>query len=169
MAILDLNTYKDYRQISSNTSNHKLTNIINAVNSFIPTYCNRTFIDYYSVDKIEYYDGTLSEVYPKEIPIISVTSVETSTDGGQNYTALSEYTQYNVDQSLDRIVAASSQFVLTSFPINSLKITYKGGYATYPEEIVQAAVSLTEYFEEENNVDICIVCYRNYRNRILCS
>ena len=150
MGILNLTTYKEYRNIISDSKDQKHTKIINAVNSFILTYCNRTFIDYYTVDKVEISNGTYNEYFPKEIPIVSVTSVEVSTDGGQNYTVLSEYTQFNTDYELDRIVSVNDQFVSTSFPINSLKITYKGGFEQYPEDIVQAAVSLVEYFDEEN-------------------
>jgi len=150
MAILNLRNYKEYKNIASNSKDAKHTKIINAVNSYIPIYCNRNFTDYYATDKVEYFDGTVDEIYPKEIPIISVTSLEYSTNAGQNYLALTEYAQFNIDYNLDRIVSVYSQFIDTAYPINSLKLTYKGGFEEYPEDIVQAAVSLVEYFDEEN-------------------
>lgn len=151
MAILDLTTYKEYKGINSTTKDVKLLKLINAANAFIIEYCNRTFVDFYSANATEYYDGTITNViYPDEFPIVSVVSISISTDAGQNYTLLNEFTDYVVDKTEDRVLSIKDNFVTTQVGVNSLQVIYKGGLSTYPEDIVQAAVGLVEYFDEEN-------------------
>lgn len=150
MEILDINTYKEYQGITSDTNDVKITKIINSVNAYIPSYCNRTFVDYYTTPKVEYFDATQSEYYPEEFPLINVSSIKYSTNNDGVYdTTLTEYTDYVVDNRNSRIVSIGSQFVYTTIPINSGQLTYTAGYADYPVDIVQAAVLLTEYFMEE--------------------
>jgi hypothetical protein len=150
MAILDLSTYKDYQGISSDTNDTKIIKTISAVNNFIISYCNRSFVDYYAIDKTEYFDATESEYYPEEFPLVSVTSVKySSAEDGVFDTELTEYTDYIIDEKNSRIVSNGYYFATANMPINSGQIVYKGGLENYPDDIVQAAVMLTEYYMEE--------------------
>jgi len=150
MSILDLNVYKEFQGITSDTNDNKLTKIIHAVNAFIPSYCNRSFIDYYSTPKVEYFDATQQDYFPQEFPILTVSSVKYSSNNDGVYdTTLTEYTDYVVDRLASRIVAVGYQFIYSPIEINSGQLTYTAGYSEYPEDIVQAAVLLTEYFAEE--------------------
>ena len=151
MAILDLSTYKDYQNITSDTNDTKIIKTIGAVNEFICSYCNRTFVDYFATDKTEYFDATESEYYPEEFPLVSITSISYSTEeDGVFDEDLTEYIDYMIDTKNSRVVAiGTSYFVVATIPINSGKIVYKGGLENYPEDIVQAAVMLTEYYMEE--------------------
>lgn len=151
MSILTLNKYKTIKNITNSEHDVQITELIKAVNSYISTYCNRKFTEYYNVDKVEYFDGVNSdELYPEVYPIVSVTSLETSTDGGQNYsTVLTEFTDYVIDEQNSRIVSNYDYFVASSYPLNSVKLTYKAGYTTIPEDLTLAAVNLVEYFLEE--------------------
>ena len=154
MTILTLKDYKDYKNITSDTRDTEIIRTIGAVNATIPTYCNRTFVDYFDTDKVEYFDATQSEYFPKEFPLISVTSIETSSEEDGNYdTTLTAYTDYIIDQETSRICSVgTSYFALAITAINSGKLTYKAGYEHYPEDIVLAAVLLTEYFVSEDYV-----------------
>ena len=151
MAILDLNIYKDYQNITSDKQDTNIIKVIGAVNDFIVSYCNRSFVDYYATDKVEYFDITQPEYYPKEFPIQSITSVKYSSEEDGVYdTTLTEYTDYILDKENSRIVAYGEYFTYALMPINSGEITYKGGLENYPEDIIQSAVLLTEYFMEES-------------------
>ena len=150
MDILTLKDYKDYMNITSNTRDTEIIKAIGAVNVTIPTYCNRSFVDYYSTDKVEYFDATLSDYFPKEFPIISITSLEYSTTNNGVYdTELDLYTDYIIDDENSRIVSIRDQFIYSTITTNSGKLTYKGGYENYPEDLIQAAVHLVEYYMED--------------------
>ena len=150
MAILDLNTYKDYQNITSDQQDTKIIKTIGAVNDFITSYCNRTFIDYYSTDKVELFDACESEYYPEEFPIVSITSVKiTSNSDGVYDTTLTEFTDYVTDIKTSRLLSVGPQFAYPAIALNSGELTYKAGLENYPEDIVQAAVMLVEYYMEE--------------------
>jgi hypothetical protein len=154
MAILDLQTYKDFIGIKSDTKDTEYMRLIHAVNQYIPNYCNRNFTEYYSTAKVEYFDGTLCEYYPEDFPIVSVTSLEYKSDetSGVYDSSLTELSHFYVDTVNSRIVSTADQFIYTSYPINSMKLTYKAGYEVIPEELKLAAAHLVEYYTEEGYV-----------------
>lgn len=154
MDILTLSTYKEYMGINSDTKDVAISHAIAAANSFIPSYCNRTFNAYYDTDKVELFDATQPDYFPKEFPIISVTSVKTSSsEDGVYDTTLTAFTDYIVDYESSRIVAIGADyFAAATTSINSGELTYKGGYECIPIDIEQAAVLLTEYFISQDYV-----------------
>lgn len=149
--LLTLQEYKDYKNISSTTKDTELNKLITSVNTTIPSYCNRSFVDYYTTDKVELFDATQPEYYPKEFPIVSVTSLKYSSAEDGNYdNSLTEYTDFVIDNDASRILAVKTDYFTTAItPTNSGEITYKAGYATYPEDLKSAAVHLVEYYLEE--------------------
>jgi hypothetical protein len=150
MAILDIHTYKEYQNINSDKNDTKITKVIHSVNDFVTSYCNRSFVDYYATDKTEYFDITELEYYPEEFPLVSVTSVKySSAEDGDFDTELTAYTDYIIDEKNSRIVANGYYFATANMPINSGQLIYKGGMENYPNDIVQSAVMLTEYYMEE--------------------
>lgn len=151
MEILTLNDYKEYKNINSDKHDDELVKLINSVNDYIPSYCNREFIKYYDTDKVEYFDATQSQYYPKEFPLISVTSLKySSNEDGVYDTSLSEYTDYVIDRDNSRIIAVKTDyFIQATTPTNSGELTYKAGFSEVPQDILLAAVHLVEYFKEE--------------------
>ena len=150
MAILDLPTYKSYKNISSTTDDTKHTLIIDAVNAFIEGYCGRVFTTYYNNDKTEYFEADQEAIFPNEIPIVGVVSLEYSTDAGETYTnALTEYTDYVVDATDESIIALKGRFADVTYNINSLKLVYNGGYSRVPKDLEMAAVHLADYYRDE--------------------
>jgi hypothetical protein len=149
--ILTLKEYKAYKNISSDTKDTEYINLINAVNVTIPSYCNRSFTDYYATDKVELFDATDCEYYPKEFPLVSITSIKYSSEEDGVYDeTLTPYTDYIVDYNSSRVVAVGTPYFVTAVtPINSGQITYKAGYEYYPEDLVLAAVHLVEHYTEE--------------------
>ncbi len=151
MAILTLTEYKAYKSISSTTDDTQRTNMINAVISQILSYCNRTFDAYVSSPKTEYFDARSSSVYPSEYPLITITSIKTSTDAGATYsTTLAEFTDYIVDLPNSRLVALDNVFVTTDYPINAIEVIYTGGYVAIPQDLTLAAINLVDYYLDED-------------------
>lgn len=151
MAILDLTTYKAYKGISSNKEDTKQTLIIDAVNTFIEEYTGRVFTTYYDTDKIEYFESDELALYPTEHPIVGITSLEYSSDNGQTYaTALTEYTDYIIDNTYESIIPINNNFIDLAFVSNGLKLTYKGGYSKVPKDLELAAVHLVEYYNDSD-------------------
>ena len=152
--LLSLKEYKDYKGVSTTNQDTEIIAAIGAVNATIPSYCNRSFVDYYATDKVEYFDATQSEYFPKEFPINSVTTIKTSSaeDGVYDVT-LEEFTDYVIDKTTDRILAIGGSYFATAVtPTNSGEITYKAGYENYPEDLVLAGVLLTEYIVSQDYV-----------------
>lgn len=151
MSVLDLNTYKAYKSINSDNDDTKHTLIINAVNAFIEAYTGRVFTTYYDSDKIEYYNGDEAELYPEEYPIQSITSLEYSGDAGETYSyPLVEYTDYVIDSYNNSIISLRTSFCTVTYPVNAVKLTYKGGYQAIPKDLELAAVHLTDFYKEED-------------------
>jgi hypothetical protein len=156
MDLVTLSEYKAYKNISSTEQDSVINGLITRVSSFIKTYCGKTFVDYASVDKVEYFDGVgIDKLFLDEQPVISITSIEISNDGGLTYqTPLVEYTDYFVDYDIGVVSALYSNFVLEStiaqgISNRNVKVTYKGGYTTTPSDIKQAALDLIEYYRNE--------------------
>ena len=151
--LISLDDYKTYKLINSNENDTRLSRIVSSVNSYVVNYCGRTFLDYYSTDKVEYFDATRSMAYLSEMPLISITSVKTSSDGGVTQVALTENEDYFVDIDNDRILAYNgSYFLATSITFKSLEITYKGGYAKIPEDLKIGILDLVEYYNKEEYI-----------------
>jgi hypothetical protein len=92
--------YKIYSGISSTTQDAEITALITKVSAFVKTFCRQTFIDYVDEPKVENFNGGgFDTYYLKEYPVISVNSLEYSTDYGQTFTAATVYTDWVYDPS----------------------------------------------------------------------
>lgn len=139
--IVTLEQYKTYMGINSVNQNEIISQLIPQITSYIKTYCGRDFVEWFNTDKVEIHNGGYASILTKEFPIVSVTSIEYSADYGVTYSSL---TDYAVDYENDSIVPINA----CMFPkkINGYRITYKAGYATYPEELQLAAMDLITYY-----------------------
>lgn len=150
--LVTLEEYKAYAAISSTNQDAEITSIIPIASDLVKNYCRRTFVDYIDDAKTEVFSGgsTTSKFYLKELPIISISSVEYSSDYGQTYTTLVEYTDYVADLEDDSIVALPiSESTPTIFPkaINGYKITYYAGYQDgIPTDLKVAVLDLITYY-----------------------
>lgn len=151
MAILTLNKYKNIKNITSTDRDIGIEQAVKAVNAFVSSYCNRDFTEFFATDKTEYFDGVnTNEIYPDVYPIVSVTSVKTSTDGGETYaTTLTEYVDYVIDYKNSCIISSIDYFVDANIPTNSVELIYKGGYERVPDDLIMAAAHLVEYYLDE--------------------
>jgi len=140
--------YKAYVGITSPNEDVIIDSLIPKVSQLIKSYCRRTFIDYVNESKVERFNGG-DLFYLKEYPILAVDSVEYSTDYGQTYTSLTNYTDWVLDASDDAIkpISASTFQVL----VNGYKVTYAGGYETLPEDLKLAVFDLVTYYRKNDS------------------
>jgi hypothetical protein len=138
--------YKTYMGITSTNSDTEIDFLIPKVSDLVKSYCRRTFVDYVSDIKIEYYDGGFKELYLKETPLVTVASVAYSSDYGKTYTNLVKYTDWVIRG--DSIVSLSPG----GFPeaINGYKVSYFAGYETIPGDLKLAVLDLIEYYSRNN-------------------
>lgn len=136
--------YKAYAGIASTNEDAKIDVLIPKISDMVKYLCRTTFVDYVNEDKVEYFEGPCSSYIPQEAPIITISSLEYSTDYGSTYTELVEYTDYVISQSTGTIKPVSG----TEFPyrVNGYKLIYSAGYETLPEALKLAVFDLITYY-----------------------
>lgn len=137
--------YKAYVGINSPNSDAIIDAIIPKVSELVKTYCRRTFVDYVNDNKTEVTNGGYgSRLFLKEYPVISVGEVGYSTDYGQTYVALVEFTEYVVDKETDSILSLDD----LGFPtqVNGYQVTYTAGYEELPLDLKLAVMDLVTYY-----------------------
>ena len=134
--------YKSYMGINSNNQDAIIDFLIPKVSNFVKSYCRRTFNDYISTPKSEYFNGGIPFYQVQEQPIISVTGLFYSTNYGQTYTALEEFADYVIDESLIvPINAAEFPYVLKGY-----KLVYNAGFSPVPDDLTLAVYDLMSYY-----------------------
>lgn len=146
--LITLAEYKTYKGINSSQHDTRISDIITKVSALIKNYCNRTFVDYASIDKVEYFryipeDGNL---LLSEFPLISVSYVLTSSDGGVTQTDMDEDDDYFVDTQEDMLVFPT---VPSTEGFKAFEVKYKGGYTTLPEDLKLCTINMVDYFRDE--------------------
>jgi hypothetical protein len=142
--LVTLAEYKAYAGITSTNSDTEINAIIPKVSQLVKTICRRTFVDYVNDSKEEIFTGGWSKLFLKEYPILAIDSVEASTDYGQTYTELIEFTDYVLDREDEAITCIYAN----EFPkyVNGYKVTYTGGYETLPDDLKIAVLDLVTYY-----------------------
>lgn len=151
MAVKQLITraeYKAYAGITSANQDTEIDTLIPKVSQLIKSYCRRSFTDYAADAKVESFNGGTDKYYLKEYPLLTMLSVEYSTDYGQNYNALEEYVDFVADIEDSSIISLATN----GFPraINGYNITYTAGYDTVPEDLKLAAMDLVTYYRKND-------------------
>lgn len=160
--LLNLDCYKDYKDIKSSTRDGKLQSLITQVSAFIENYCNRKFISYSTSQnaRVEWFDGKTNLVYLTEFPVLSVVSVKISDDGGITQETLTEGASdksgYFVDLEEGSVFTQQSvnDFIVSYDVVyRSLEVEYTAGYTedTLPEDLKLATMDLIHYYEENEN------------------
>lgn len=154
--LITLDCYKDYKGINSSTKDGRFQNLILQVSALIESYCNRNFIYYSSNNKVEQFDAKTNKVFLNVFPVISVSSVTTSTDGGLTQTTLTENSPtkdgYYVDIENGTVMTQNDNLnFLTSYDTayRSLEVTYNAGYTveTLPADLKLAVQDLVHYYD----------------------
>lgn len=158
--LIRLSDYKEYKNINSTARDGKIQSLISATSSLVENYCNRKFTEYSTTPKVEWFDGKTNIVYLKEFPVIGVTSVKTSEDGGVTQTTLTEAASdkkgYFVDLEEGSIFTqVETEKFITSYDVayKSLEVTYTAGYTLddVPEDLKLCIMDLVHYYENDEN------------------
>jgi hypothetical protein len=157
--LVSLQEYKAYKGITSDTEDDATVLIIEGVSELVRTYCDRSFTGYVTTDKVEHFDARVSEVLLSEVPLLSVTSVTTSIDGGINQVTLTEasanadgYFVYTEQGKIITQVEDQNFLTTVGTPFRSLEVTYKagftdgGGSARIPEDLKLAVLDMVAYY-----------------------
>jgi len=151
--LVTIGDYKRYKGIRSEDNDPTISLLIAAVSDFVANYTGRNFLKYANTDKIEYFNALANHYYmPEEFPLLSVSEVAVSTDGGVTFTTLVENTDYFVDTDNDMIISNTGypNFVYaTNIGFHSGKITYRAGYNTIPNDLKIAVLDLVHYYIKE--------------------
>jgi hypothetical protein len=159
--LINLSCYKENKSIKSTDRDGKIQTLITQVSALVENYCNRLFTTYSDTAKIEWHDGQTNKVYLKEFPIISVTSVKTSVDGGVTQVTLTEADSakggYFVDLEEGTVI---SQQVINNFidtydvSYRSLEVEYLAGYTmdNLPADLQLCIIDLVHYYETDENI-----------------
>lgn len=145
-SLITLADYKTYKNLSTPNHDAEINNLIPKVSDLIKNYCKRTFVDYVNTAKVEYYNGGVEAFVLKESPVISVTTVEYSSDYGNTYSNIPEFYSWVLDD--DCIVSTSNDGFVKR--LRGYKITYKAGYVNIPEDLKLAALDLISYYRQND-------------------
>jgi hypothetical protein len=144
ISLITLNEYKNYVGITSPNQDASINSIIPKVSELVKSICRRTFKDYLDDVKVEYFEG--GEVFNlAEAPVVQIASVEQSTDYGNTWTGLTEYTDWVLKKSTEQIVPVNAARYFEDL-INGYKVTYNAGYETLPEDLKLAVLDLVTYY-----------------------
>lgn len=144
LPLVTLAEYKAYVGIANPKEDAEIELLIPKISAYVKKLCRRTFIDYATTDKVEVSNGGFRSILTSEYPILSVSSVQTSSDYGVTYTP---FTDYVVDSYSDEIVCIAG-----TFPegINAVKVAYKAGFTEIPEDLKLAVCDLITYYRKND-------------------
>jgi hypothetical protein len=154
--LVTLQQYKDFAGLQGVQQDAKINVIISNVSQLVKTYCGTTIIDFASTNKIEYFNTQRGDdrVILAESPLIQVVSVEERQSQSDAYVTLitensdsSGKYEYIVDTESDSIVRTNST-TTKAFPqgMKAVKVTYKAGYTSTPEDLKLAVFDLVKYY-----------------------
>ena len=144
--LISLETYKSYVGINSENEDTVIELLIPRVSAFVKNYCKRTLIDYAYETKIEVSNGGVSSILVDEPPILTLTGLDYSSDYGQTYTPLVEFTDWVADG--DVIVPIGREEFAKQ--LRGYRVTYTGGYEDLPDDLIQAVTDLITYYRKND-------------------
>lgn len=148
--LVTLTEYKTYQGITNPTDDAVNTSLITKASALVKTYCRRTFVDWVSTNKVEVYNGGTDAIYLQELPLVQLVSVENSTDYGQTYTALTQYTDWVWSSQDNRLIPLNTGGIWPYLE-NGYKITYKAGYQVVPDDLKLGVMDLVTYYRRNDS------------------
>jgi hypothetical protein len=150
--LITVQEYKNAEGMTGNKDDQRLAVIVPQVSDLVKNYFGTSFIDYYSTDKIEYFnieDNTTNTVILSECPVTTIDEVAERTSYSGSYTALTtaDY-EYYFDSTADAIIRTNKEGTRRSFPkgMGAVKVTYNAGYSATPNDLKLAIFDLVNYY-----------------------
>lgn len=140
---------KAYLGITSSNRDAEIDLLIPKVSKLVQTYCRRGLTEYANANVFtQYSNGGLDKIILHETPIVNIISVAKSTDYGQNYTNLTQYTDWVL--GIDECIYPLNTLKYFDEYLNGYKIEYFGGYDELPDDLKLAVLDLVEYYMKNN-------------------
>ena len=135
MSLCTVANIKTYLNITTTEFDNLFTMLINSFDFLAEKHCNREFDE---ATVTEYHDGGFNRIFVNRPPIDSGTAVTVYDDPDRSFssTDLVDSDDYGIDYDLGIL-----EFDYDLLEGNmSVKVTYKGGYATIPGDLQLAAI-----------------------------
>ena len=146
--LVSVDEYKEHEGISSSKEEARLESIVPSVSQLVKTYCANSFVDYFSTNKVETLniEYATQNVYPTEVPVNTIVSIEERKDASTAYTTLAA-ADYYLDENTDAIVRIKSGRATNwEEGPGAVKLTYTAGYASVPADLRLAVYDLITYY-----------------------
>jgi hypothetical protein len=162
--LVTLQEYKDFAGITGVNQDAKINVIIPAISQAVKTYCGTSFVDFYSSNKTEFFDITddgTTAVMTDESPLVSVSQVQERESQADDYVTLitensdnSGKYEYVIDTDLD-MIRRTTDSKDKAFPKGrkAVKVVYRAGYASTPEDLKLACFDLIKYYLKDERKD----------------
>lgn len=148
--LITIDEYKEQEGITSPKDDLRLNRIIPSVSQLVKTYCGNSIIDYYTTNKVEFFniDFPTNLIQLTESPLNTVVAVEERDNATADYVILSDSTDYYVDTTTDSIVLHNRVF---RKGYGAVKVTYTAGYAECPDDLRLAVYDLVTYYLKDEH------------------
>ena len=154
--LITLADYKDAEGIQSPKDDLRINSLIPSISQLVKTYCGNSIVDFYSSNKIEDFDiyWETFAVQLTESPIVDVVSVQERGSYDEAYTTLTTGAhEYYLDTRTDSIVRTNSSGSRLNWKqgVGAVRVTYKSGYASTPEDLKLAVSDLITYYLKDEH------------------
>jgi hypothetical protein len=154
--LITTDEYKEAKGITTSKEDLRIESLVGSVSQLVKTYCNTSFVDFYSTNKTETFsvDYSTHSLMLKETPVVDIVSVSERSSITASYTALTTGAgEFYYDSVLDALLrtAGSSSYKAWAPGPGSVQVVYKGGYATIPSDLKLAVVDLVTYYLKEEH------------------
>ena len=175
--LVTLQQYKDFNGLEGIQNDARINTIIDNVSQSVKNYCGTTIVDYASSAKTEYFtikDALVDTIILEESPLISVTSVqERDTQSDAYVTLITENSnnsgkyEYVVNDDSDSITRTSSNST-KSWPKGhkSVKVVYKAGYTSTPDDLKLAVFDLIKYYLKDERKERMSIAGATIENKV---
>ena len=149
--LITLAEYKEAEGLQSAKDDLQINSLITSVSQLVKTYCGNSIIDFYSVDKTETFniDYETYAVQLTESPVVEVSLVQMRGTYREAYTTLTTGAyEYFLDEKTDSIIRTTDGSTYKNWPRGpgAVKVVYKAGYASTPEDLKLAIFDLITYY-----------------------
>ena len=154
--LVTLSDYKDAEGIGSPKEDLRISRIIPSVSQLVKTYCGNSIIDFVSSDKTEEFDiyWDTYAVQLTESPVISITSAQERSGYDQSYTTLTTGAyEYYLDKRTDSVIRTNESGTRLNWKhgVGSVKVVYRAGYSSTPEDLKLAVFDLVTYYLKDEH------------------
>ena len=154
--LITLAEYKEAEGLQSAKDDLQINSLITSVSQLVKTYCGNSIIDFYSTNKTETFniDYETYAVQLTESPVVSIVSVEMRGTYREAYTTLTTGAyEYFLDEKTDSVIRTTDGNTYKNWPRGpgAVKVVYKAGYASTPEDLKLALVDLITYYLKDEH------------------